>query len=111
LEYSRDKINWFDYTVGDKISCDNIGDRVYFAAKKGGNKTFSKDKDNYYNFSVYSFPFKCSGHVNSLLNRDYSLCDIVPPPYAFCKLFYATDNGKLTTAPILDSTTLSEGCY
>ena len=104
LEYSMDGKNWKPYTIGETIFL--LEDKLSFRAEESGNKRFSKDKDDYYQFRI-SGDIAAKGSIMSLLDRS-DRKDTVPS-YAFFNLF--RDCTGLTKAPALLATALAEGCY
>ncbi len=104
LEYSMDGKNWKPYTIGETIFL--LEDKLSFRAEESGNKRFSKDKDDYYQFRI-SGDIDAKGSIMSLLDRS-DRKDTVPS-YAFFNLF--RDCTGLTKAPALPATALAEGCY
>lgn len=68
LQTSTDGQSWIQYTVGDLIPLDNIGDKVYFKAI-GSNTRFSSGSTNYNSFSGTG-RVAGSGNINSLIEED-----------------------------------------
>ncbi len=136
LQYSTDGSNWNDYTSGDIITLNHIGDIVSFRATTT-NGAFSS--------GVSGSSFTCDencyiyGNIMSLLSKDDFATKTSVPNNAFKDLFFsnnhilnhpskalvlpATSLGRycyfsmfyrcesLTTAPELPATTLAEYCY
>ena len=69
----------------------------------GANSTFSKDKDNYYNFNMGG-KIEAYGKIQSLLNNSTTA-----PTGCFALLF--AERSQLVKAPILNATTLTDWCY
>ena len=69
---------------------------------------FSSSDFTYSTFVADGDAFSVSGDIMSLLNKDAALKKI-PKDHCFIKLFYKCD--KLTQAPDLPATALTESCY
>ena len=103
LEYSKDKITWKDFVIGDTTVELADGKKVYL---RGDNTSFSDDH-GYLNFEMTG-SVAASGNVMSLLDKTCKSVKI-PNNYCFGLLFYECT--VLTAAPELPATTLAEGCY
>ena len=107
LEYKVDDGEWTSYTVGNAIDLTD-GQELSFRAGASGNASFSQSVFNYYTFSITGGgTVAASGNIMSLLNRAGGLT--IPNSYCFFSLFYNCQ--KLTAAPELPATTLTESCY
>lgn len=110
IQYSKDRINWTDYTIGEGetqgeiINLSNADDKVFFKAKNT-NATF-----NTFNSGI-SFigwgAFDCSGNIMSLLDETCQQTEV--PEYAFYSLFAGMSS--IYSAPELPATTLNANCY
>ena len=104
MQYSIDNgKTWNDYTLGDTITLDDIGDSVKF---KGTNARLGINSSNFHNF-VMTGEIKASGDITSLLNEVGG--DVAIPAYGCYELFRGC--ASLTVAPELPSTNLSSYCY
>ena len=107
LEYKVDDGEWTNYTVGDVVSLTN-GQELSFRAGVGGNESFGQTYSNYYNFAITgSGTVAASGDIMSLIDKKGTL--IIPSAYCFYKLFSGCN--RLTSAPELPATTLTNSCY
>ena len=107
IEYKVDDGEWGDYTIGRAIDL-NDGQVVFFRAGTSGNSSFSQSRNNYYSFTVTgSGTIAASGDIMYLIDKEG--CLTIPSAYYFCNLFFGCE--KLTSAPELPATTLTEGCY
>lgn len=104
LEYSLDGKSWNPYIIGETI--DLLDDELSFRAGESGNKRFSKDNDDYYQFKI-SGEIAARGSIMSLLDRNCR--ENAVPSHAFKYLF--RDCVCLTEAPDLPVRKLSEECY
>ena len=109
LQMSTDGTTWNEYTLNNRITLANIGDKLYFRNAKTASEVngFSVSSADYYNFEVYG-SIAASGNVMSLVDKNCETTTI-PCDYCFYSLFEYCD--ALTTAPELPATTLTEGCY
>lgn len=105
LEYCLNGAEWTAFTIGRAISL-APGDIVCLRAGEGGNRIFSEDYENYYNFSMEG-RIKAGGSIMSLLDR--SMESDAVPPFAFYGLFDSCSS--LLTAPSLPAHVLDEECY
>lgn len=106
FQTSTDGTTWTPYTIGDTITLNDVGDKVYFAAGDGGNSRVSSSPNGYH-FFVMTGRIAASGSIMSLLNKDTQLTSV--GNYCFYNLFYSCSS--LTTAPTLPATTLRSSCY
>ena len=106
LVKSFDGINWEDYTVGEVIDLQRIGDFVYLAAGEGGNETFGSSAKKYHKFVINGF-VAASGDITSL--RSFDLEQTPLAIYCYAGMF--RDCTGLTSAPELPATTLVSHCY
>lgn len=108
LETSTDWNNWVSYTFGTLITLTNIWDKVYWRNTSSTNYPFYKDGSNYYYFTMWSASsIAASWDITSLINKDFTTT--IPANYCFANLFNGCE--KLTSAPSLPATTLTEWCY
>ena len=115
LQYSSDGTNWCDYTIGNDITLDYEGDKVYFRRKEKAD-TFSTPMttESYMNFVTDNTDdikkIAASGNIMSLLDPECKVTEFSQEGFA---CFYMLFNGctSLTTAPALPATTLAEYCY
>ena len=105
LEYSLDDKNWNPYIIGETIDLLDE-DKLFFRAGESGNKRFSKDNDDYYQFKI-SGEIAARGSIMSLLDRNCRKNAV--PSHAFRYLF--RDCACLTEAPELPAMELADGCY
>ena len=103
VEYSSDGINWNAYTLGTVLTLVKIDDKVYF---RGDNATFCDDTGEM--TFVITGKIQGSGNIMSLVDKTMQ-SKIIPCDCCFDVLFEGCD--KLTRAPALPATTLTEGCY
>ena len=107
LEYRKGTGDWSEYTVGTYIELKDK-ESVSFQATETGNANFSKDSDNYYQFSISGEgTIAAFGNIMSLLDRTLSQKSV--PYNCFTNLFKSCS--KLTSAPELPATTLANSCY
>ena len=106
LVKSFDGVNWEDYTVGEVINLQGIGDFVYLAAGEGGNNTFSSASNKYHKFVINGF-VAASGDITSL--RSFDLEQTALANSCYSSMFYGCTG--LTSAPELPATTLANACY
>ena len=106
LVKSFDGVNWEDYTVGEVINLQGIGDFVYLAAGEGGNNTFSSASNKYHKFVINGF-VAASGDITSL--RSFDLEQTALANSCYSSMFYGCTG--LTSAPELPATTLATACY
>lgn len=93
--------NFINYLPEQNISLNNPDDYVQF---RNINSTLSLDINNFAQFVITgNGKVKAVGNIASLITFDRYT------PYCFYSLF--KDCTRLTTAPYLSSTELSEGCY
>jgi len=108
LQYSTDRLHWFDYQIDTEVFMQEINDTVFFRA--GGpdrkNISFSKNDTDYYSFLLLE-PVIAGGNIMSLL--DASCLQDTVPDYAFCNLF--AQNPLLLEAPSLPAAHLNPYCY
>lgn len=140
FQYSKDGINWSEYTSGTAITLNNIGEKVMF---RGDNKTLSTGLGTA-SSTVISGTGECYvyGNVMSLLYGDRFAGETTFPEGSentFARLFYGNTTifnhpsktlvlpaitmtnycygemflgcTNLTTAPELPAKTLAVGCY
>lgn len=105
LYYSFDGNYWIPYVIGQTITLQNIGDRVYF---KGDNTTFSSSTSNFYRFSMTG-KIEAYGNLNSLYDASCTSVVIPNDQYFFAFLFDGCDS--LMKAPLMPATTLRNRCY
>ena len=131
LEYRKNDADWSEYTSGEDIILESVGDKVSFRAKDTNGELFS-------NFSC-SQDCYIYGNIMSLLSKDGFVTATSVPDNAFehlfdgndhilshpskelilpattlavcCYFFMFHDCKALTTAPALPATTLAKGCY
>ena len=103
LQYSIDKIDWYDFFIGTTAIKLQQNESVYF---KGQNESFSQSLTKYIMFRI-SKKAKCSGTVMTLLDPTGDLKEI-PNRGCFARLFSDT---PITTMPKLTATVLKEYCY
>ena len=104
LYYSRDAVNWtaWDYSGLAFTS----GSPLYLY---GDNpEGFSKSEEQYSVFQADGDNFGVEGSVMSLISG-YETLTVIPNAYCFYHLFNSCK--RLTVAPELPATTLTEGCY
>ena len=89
------------------ITLANVGDKVYFKATDT-NSTFCTANESARLYFTTSKQCKCSGNAMSLLAWQYKSLTTISAPRAFEHLFWES---KITTAPELPATTLSQHCY
>ena len=101
--------SWSDFTVGSTtITLANVGDKVYFRAKRD-NKRFATSSNSEYNKFIMTGKIAASGNINTLLKADGSVVDLTGRNYCYSYMF----NGctSLTQAPALPAKTLADECY
>ena len=103
LQYSTDKINWYDFFIGTTEVKLQQNESIYF---RGQNESFSQSLKKYVMFKI-SKKAKCSGTVMSLLDPTCELKEI-PNRGCFARLFSDT---PITTMPKLTATVLKDYCY
>ena len=107
LEYKVDDGAWADYTIGLVVSLTD-GQELSFRAGASGNSSFSQSNTDYYKFTFSgSGEVAASGNIMSLIERTGSLT--IPSSCCFIKLFSGCN--RLTAAPELPATTLTDRCY
>ena len=106
LVKSFDGVNWEDYTVGEVIDLQRIGDFVYLAAGEGGNNAFGSSSDAYHKFVINGL-VAASGDITSL--RNFDLAQTTLSLYCYYSMFQGCTG--LTSAPELPATTLNNYCY
>lgn len=112
LEYKKEKEPWKQYQAGKEINLKH-GEKVSFRAAKCGNTSMGY-RETYNNYHYHQFSFSgpgtiaASGSIMSLLDQTCKLRTI-EKEYCFWNLF--CDAKSLTSAPSLDATSLSYGCY
>ena len=84
FQISTDGETWTPYTVGDTITLNDVGDKVYFAAGDGGNSRISSGTNGYHYFQMTG-RIAASGSIMSLLNKDTQLTSV--GSYGFYSLF------------------------
>ncbi len=111
LQYSTDGSKWTDYTFGNDITLDNVGDKVYFRNTKEAKDvtTFSEAGNRYYYFS-FSDCVSVSGNIMSLVDKNVATTTL-PCSNCFINLFKSCKN--LTSAADLKmpATELKDHCY
>lgn len=108
LQTSLDGIEWTPYTIGNVITLQNVGDKVYFAAGAGGNTTLATNGISNYNYFVMTGKIAASGDVTCLLDSRGGIRRL-STNYSFARLFY--NCASLTQAPLLPSKGLANYCY
>ena len=104
FEYSFDGVNWKDWDLTELTI--EKGTPLYL---RGDNPNgISTSRASYFKFSMYGDNMSCTGNIMHLLDYNNDL-DTIPSKYCFYHLF--TNCKKLTAAPELPATTLTEGCY
>lgn len=111
VEYSTDKTNWTVWDGTTSIPSVASNGRYYIYLRGKDNTHFATDND--YPKTILALTgsatsIECSGNIMTLLdweNPDTATMD----EYCFCKLFQYCD--KLTKAPDLPATSLSNSCY
>ena len=106
LVKSFDGVNWEDYTVGEVIDLQRIGDFVYLAAGEGGNNAFGASENAYHKFVINGL-VASSGDITSILNFDCAQTALAK----YCYIFMFRGCTGLTSAPELPATTLTDYCY
>lgn len=97
--YKKNNDNWTNYTINDEIEL--IGkETISFS---GNNTTFSKDSNNYYQFTMIG-AMTADGSIQSLVNDSDSCTN-----YCYINLF--ADCTNLLIAPALPASTLAPSCY
>ncbi len=111
LEYSTDGENFSDYTIGEAITAENTGDKIYFRAKDT-NPAFSSNTLTLpqHEFEIEGGTMKCEGNIMFLLDKTGAQTSV--PERAFSELFGSIWGGcEITSAPDLPATTLGVACY
>lgn len=105
LEYSTDRENWSEFTVGSTVvTLANIGDKVYL---RGNNTRFGAGNIAY-NYFIMTGKIAANGNIMSLFDKT---CQSVAfsEQYACFSMF--KNCASLTAAPDLPATTLNGYCY
>ena len=113
LAYSIDDgISWTSNNIGDTISLQEPGDKIYFAAPDGiTNTTFGSDWNKHWHF-VVSGKFRVEGDVTSLLNKNKTIAhSISPAAGAFIGLFKNCSSLISAMDLVLPFMSLSAKCY
>ena len=108
LQTSRDGRIWTPYTIGDVITLQSVGDFVYFAAGENGNRQIADNSNSTRRIVVDGY-VSASGDITSLLDSVAPVTNLINRNHAFCRLFQGCTG--LTSAPELNATRLSQGCY
>ncbi|MBP5455447.1 MAG: leucine-rich repeat protein, partial [Paludibacteraceae bacterium] len=105
VQYSIDGDHWYPLAENEKVTLENVGDRVYL---KGNNPDgFSHGKDNYTSFTMTG-RISASGSVMSLIDG-LGISTTIPSSSCFRCLFKGCN--ALVSAPELTATDLSTSCY
>ena len=103
MKYSFDGVKWYDWTVGDRVTLANVGDKVYV---KGNNPNGFSQVGNTSQFEMTG-TIAVSGNVMSLIDEE-GITTEIPCANCFEELFLGC---PITTAPELPALTLKESCY
>lgn len=112
VQYSTDGNTWNDYTSGDEIPLNNIGDKVSF---RGNNAAYAEssegDEESHFSCSADCYVY---GNVMSLIDPIYfATITELPSGHTFCSLF--NNNSHIYNHPTktleLPALTLSYMCY
>lgn len=111
LEYSNDKTNWNDITVGINIPI-SIGETIYIKAKTE-NQYMCDSSYNYYYFSSNetSGDLEVGGSIMTLLDPTDTLRDISDSENCFCLLLSDMPNLKKADNLVCPAMILSPSCY
>lgn len=128
FQYSYDKENWFDYTLGDSVNIglnqsSNIvyfrGDNVYsWYDRYSINETITIEGESvsvYYYYLIYLNAFinnssvNSGGNIMSLRYKEFKDINHVPCIYAFSLLFYRCS--LLKTSPLLPCININSADY
>ena len=106
---SYDGQTWQDYTEETVITLQNVGDKVYFAARGNSVNTQMSSGARYIRGFTTTGAIAASGNVMSLVKNDpIGWQNIQLGEYCFARLFY---QNNITTAPELPATLLEHHCY
>lgn len=111
VQYSTDGNTWNDYTSGDEIPLNNIGDKVSF---RGNNEAYAYSSESDVSYFSCSADCYVYGNVMSLIDAEhYPDSTGLPSGHTFCSLF--NNNSYIYNHPtktlVLPATTLKEYCY
>lgn len=106
FEFSYDGLNFSSYTLGTEKQV-NDGERIFFR----GTRSTVQNSSNYLHFTITGTGTVAAyGNTNSLAYKsNYISTTFTQQNYSYYKLFFNCD--KLTRAPLLPYTRLSECCY
>lgn len=110
IEYSKNGGAWTEYTFGEAVSLENIGDRVSF---RGTNATYAISESDYC-FIRWSYPKQCYvyGNIMSLINKDnYPTNTTLTGTYTFYHMFFQYIYSHPTKDLVLPATTLTDYCF
>lgn len=111
VQYSTDGNTWNDYTSGDEIPLNNIGDKVSF---RGNNEAYAYSSESDVSYFSCSADCYVYGNVMSLIDAEhYPDSTGLPSGHTFCSLF--NNNSYIYNHPtktlVLPALTLSYMCY
>ena len=111
VQYSTDGNTWNDYTSGNEIPLNNIGDKVSF---RGNNEAYAYSSESDVSYFSCSADCYVYGNVMSLIDAEhYPDSTGLPSGHTFCSLF--NNNSYIYNHPtktlVLPATTLKEYCY
>ena len=107
LQYSRDWTTYYNFNVGGGVTLP-ARSNFYVRNASTTDTGFSTSSSDYYYFEMSGgWNVGCGWEIGYLLNQEGTTT--LTGDYCFYRLFY--NCAKLISAPILNATTLTSGCY